>query len=192
MTHQKWRVRSTEPRVCVFEFLLIEISSRKAVPEVTSTFPGPLHHTILYHYITLSYELSRTSAVGNVKLFNNHSGSRGLPSFIKGIYWATGLFLRTPFTEGCAGANKKASPPGRHRNRRVKNAALLDPLRSVQFVCSVSRLVTTVQAMPSHVLAEGKPSLDPLRSIVQFSSACRSPRFTVQCQFVTSGGPVYF
>ena len=29
-------------RVCVFGFLLIEISSRKAVPEVTSTFPGPL------------------------------------------------------------------------------------------------------------------------------------------------------
>ena len=30
-------------RICVFAFLLIEISSRKAVPEVTSTFPGPLH-----------------------------------------------------------------------------------------------------------------------------------------------------
>ena len=44
------------------------------------------------------------------------SGLRGLPP-TKGIYWATGLFLRTPFTEGCAGANKKASPPGRHQNR---------------------------------------------------------------------------
>ena len=30
-------------RICVFGFLLIKISSRKAVPEVTSTFPGPLH-----------------------------------------------------------------------------------------------------------------------------------------------------
>ena len=30
-------------RICVFAFLLIEISSRKAVPEVTSAFPGPLH-----------------------------------------------------------------------------------------------------------------------------------------------------
>ena len=49
VTHQKWgsegehvtfaALRST----CVFAFLLIEISSRKAVPEVTSTFPGPLH-----------------------------------------------------------------------------------------------------------------------------------------------------
>ena len=28
--------------------------------------------------------------VGNMKLFNNHSGSRGLSRFIKGIYWATG------------------------------------------------------------------------------------------------------
>ena len=30
----------------VFGFLLIEISSRKAVPEVTSTFPGPLHNSV--------------------------------------------------------------------------------------------------------------------------------------------------
>ena len=42
-----------------------------------------------------------------------------LPRFIKGIYWATGLFLRTPFTEGCAGANNKASPPGRHQEQAV-------------------------------------------------------------------------
>ena len=71
---------------------------------------------------------SADEAVGNMQLFNNHlvplrsvqfssdhSGSRGLSRFIKGIHWATGLFLRTPFTEGCAGANKKASPPGRQR-----------------------------------------------------------------------------
>ena len=32
---------------CVFGFLLIEISSRKAVPEVTSTFIGPLHEQIV-------------------------------------------------------------------------------------------------------------------------------------------------
>ena len=47
-----------------------------------------------------------------MKSFNNHSGSRGLPRFIKGIHWLTGSFLRTPFTEGRAGANKKASLPG--------------------------------------------------------------------------------
>ena len=35
---------------------------------------------------------SQHEAVGNMKLFNNHSGSRGLPRFIKGIYWATSLF----------------------------------------------------------------------------------------------------
>ena len=38
-------VRST---ICVFEFLLIETSSRKAVPEVTSTSPGPLHYHSCY------------------------------------------------------------------------------------------------------------------------------------------------
>ena len=68
-----------------------------------------------------------------MKLFNNHSGLRGLLRFIEGIYWATGLFLTTPFTEGCPGANNKASPPGRLRNRRLNSVALLDPLRSVQF-----------------------------------------------------------
>ena len=50
-----------------------------------------------------------------MKLFNNHSGSRGPPRFIKGIYWATSLFLRSPFTEGCAGDNKTASPPDRQK-----------------------------------------------------------------------------
>ena len=34
-----------------------------------------------------------------------------LPRFAEGICWATGLSLTTPFTEGCAGANNKASPP---------------------------------------------------------------------------------
>ena len=72
---------------------------------------------------------SVTEAVGNMKLFNNHSGSRGLPRFIKGIYWATGLFLRTPFTEGCAGANKKASLPGRQQHCTFRPT----PFSSVQF-----------------------------------------------------------
>ena len=48
-----------------------------------------------------------------MKSFNNHSGLRGLPCFAEGIYWATGLSLTTPFTEGCPGVNNVASPPGR-------------------------------------------------------------------------------
>ena len=54
VTHRKVVVseegRAREPRGAthiVFAFLLIEISSRKAVPEVTSTFPGPLHQALL-------------------------------------------------------------------------------------------------------------------------------------------------
>ena len=62
-----------------------------------------------------------------MKSFNNHSGLRGPPRFTKGIYWATGSFLRTPFTEGCAGANKKASPPGHHQEQASNSVALLDP-----------------------------------------------------------------
>ena len=56
--------------------------------------------------------------VGNVKLFN--SDLRGLPCFADGIYWTTGLSLTTPFTEGCAGVNGKASPPGRHQEQAPK------------------------------------------------------------------------
>ena len=50
VTHQQWWEGGEEHaslvalRICVFAFLLIEISSRKAVPEVTSTFTGPLHY----------------------------------------------------------------------------------------------------------------------------------------------------
>ena len=57
-----------------------------------------------------------------MNFFNNHStsGLRGLPCFAEGIYWATGLSLTTPFTEGCPGVNNKASPPGRHQEQAPK------------------------------------------------------------------------
>ena len=87
--------------------------------------PGIRHRHLPCH--TMPYHM---------KLFNDHSGLRGLPRFIKGIYWATGLFLRTPFTEECAGANKKASPPrplAVIRNMRLNSVAFLVVLRSVQF-----------------------------------------------------------
>ena len=38
--------RASRPCACVFAFLLIEISSRKAVPEVTSAFEFPALHII--------------------------------------------------------------------------------------------------------------------------------------------------
>ena len=68
-----------------------------------------------------------------MKLFNNHSGLRGLPRFAEGIYWATGSSLTTPFAEGCPGANNKPRPLAVIRNRRLNSVALLVPLRSVQF-----------------------------------------------------------
>ena len=33
------------------------------------------------------------------------------PRFMNGIYWEAGLFLRTPFTEGCDGVNYQTLPP---------------------------------------------------------------------------------
>ncbi len=84
----------------------------------------------------LSIWTGANEAVGNMKLFNNHSGLRGLPRFAEGIYWATGSSL-TPFTEGCAGVTRelmtKPRPLAVIRNRRLNSVALLVPLHSVQF-----------------------------------------------------------
>ena len=75
------------------------------------------------------------------------------PTSIKGIYWATGLFLRTPFTEGCAGANKKASPLGRQQGR-LNNVAFLVTLRSVQF--SSVQFNTTIYLSKTHLTLREK------------------------------------
>ena len=53
------------------------------------------------------------------------------PRVIKGIYWEAGLFLRTPFTEGCVELTRKPRPLA------VNNVALLAPLCSVQFSSGV-------------------------------------------------------
>ena len=76
-----------------------------------------------------------------MKLFNDHSGLRGLPRFIKGIYWATGSSLRTPFTEGCAGSELMRKPrplaagAGRHQEQASKQRCTfrLATFSSVQF-----------------------------------------------------------
>ena len=62
-----------------------------------------------------------------MKLFNNHSGLRGIPCFAEGIHWATGSSLTTPFTEGCPGVNDKASPPGRHQEHAPKQRCTFSP-----------------------------------------------------------------
>ena len=62
-----------------------------------------------------------------MKSFNNHSGLRGLPCLAEGIYWATGLSLTTPFTEGRLGVNNKASPPGRHQEQAPKQRCTFSP-----------------------------------------------------------------
>ena len=44
----------------------------------------------------------------------------GCFSDVSAINWDAGLFLRTPFTEGCAGANGKTLPPGRQQRCTVR------------------------------------------------------------------------
>ena len=80
-------------------------------------------------------------AVGNMKLFNNHSGLRGLPCLAEGICWATGSSLTTPFTEGRLGVNDKASPPGRHQEQTPEQRCTFRPttFSSVQCVYEVTR-----------------------------------------------------
>ena len=89
----------------------------------------------------LSIWTGANEAVGNMKLFNDHSGLRGLSCLAEGIYWATGLSLMlaltTPFTEGRLGVNvnNKASPPGRHQEQAPKQRCTFRPttFSSVQF-----------------------------------------------------------
>ena len=75
----------------------------------------------------LSIWTGANEAVGNMKLFNNHSGLRDLPCFAQGIYWATGLSLTTPFTEGRPGVNDAASPPGHHQEQAPKQRCTFRP-----------------------------------------------------------------
>ena len=130
--------------------------------------------------------------------------SRGLPRFIKGLYWAAGLFLRTPFTEGCVGANKKALPPGRQQEQASKQLCTFSPTTFSSVQVRSHPVTVTLDARgylawaslgfffffqslhskfrsqeliiaPQPHLADGKTSQDPLRS-VQFK---RSVRFSV-------------
>ena len=98
-----------------------------------------------------------------MKSFNNHSGLRGLPCFAEGIYWATGLSLTTPFTEGCPGVNNKASPPGRHQEQAPKQRCTFSPttFSSVQFR---TREVGKVQALAFGWFGECSPALEHLLS----------------------------
>ena len=81
-----------------------------------SFFFGPFYYctSLRLHTISCSHNcFFPRQPIEYMQYIANAVVSRGLPRFIKGIYWAASLFLRTPFTEGCAGVNKKASPPGR-------------------------------------------------------------------------------
>ena len=95
-------------------------------------------------------------AVGNVKLFNNHSGLRGLPCLTEGIYWATGLSLTTPFTEGRLRVNNKASPPGRHQEQTPKQRCTFSPttFSSVQHLPSTAAHVFYVLHMATRTTRE--------------------------------------
>ena len=61
-----------------------------------------------------------------MKLFDNHSGSKDLPHFTKGIYWKASLLLRAPFPEECAELVRKPHPPD------VSQVAFLAPLNAFQ------------------------------------------------------------
>ena len=96
-----------------------------------------------------------------MKLFNNHSGLRGLPCLAEGIYWATGLSLTTPFTEGRLGVNNKASPPGRHQEQAPKQRCTFSSttFSSVQFNVHVYSAVLVLGAGSSRrPFTEGRGS----------------------------------
>ena len=94
-------------------------------PSQTSTIPyhtipyhtipyhtGIPYHTIPYHTIPFSYRLASISHQ-RPRLVFKRSHTIPSPRFTGGIYQEAGLFLMTPFTEGCGGVNYQTLPPGR-------------------------------------------------------------------------------
>ena len=75
----------------------------------------------------------------NMNLFDIHCGKEVSPAFfIKGIYWEASLFLRKRiFTEGCAGANNKASPPLAVNQRCTFRPAAFSSVASTRIALSV-------------------------------------------------------
>jgi hypothetical protein len=112
----------------------------------TIPYPVRLRNTRL-----LSIWTGANEAVGNMKLFNNHSGLRGLPCLAEGIYWATGLSLTTPFTEGRLGVNNEASPPGRHQEQAPEQRCTFSPtaFSSVQFSSDLSTMALSASLPPA-------------------------------------------
>ena len=90
-----------------------------------------------------------------MKLFNNHSGSRGLPCLAEGIYWATGLSLTTPFTEGRLGVNNKASPPGRHQEQAPKQRCTFSSTTFSSVQCSGQRSLLSLFVRRTVLLGKG-------------------------------------
>ena len=108
------------------------------------------------------------------------------PASSRGFTGPPVFFLRTPFTEGCAGANKKASPPGRHQEQASKQRCTFRPttFSSVQF-SSVQYRARPVSGVnhtpPPPPWPTGKHlKLGPLRS-VQFSRKRKASQFLLFC-----------
>ena len=95
------------------------------------------------------------------------------PRFVMdmGIYWEAGLFLRTPFTEGYAGANEKAPPPGRQQRCTSSPTTFSSccHLPAVQFSSVQLQSCHSSSVYPGTGSSEYAVLLAPLRS-VQFSS----------------------
>ena len=67
-----------------------------------------IYHTMPWHGMALrSVQLSSVHGCATV------DATVRISRFTNGIYWEAGLFLRTPFTEGCDGVNYQTLPPGR-------------------------------------------------------------------------------
>ena len=123
-----------------------------------------------------------------MKLFNDRSGLRGLPCLAEGIYWATGLSLTTPFTEGCLGVNNKASPPGRHQEQAAKQRCTFSSttFSSVQF--SIARACGPHQmfCMTGEHECSSNYSSNFTRRTYQEDIRYTTPTLTVDATFLSS------
>ena len=105
--------------------------------------------------------LNLSSSVRSIYVYTNNDWLfKRYPRFTDGIYWEAGLFLTTPFTEGCEGVSYQTLP------------------LAARICCTFSPTtfssVLVVVYLPS--VSSVQASLDPLRSIQFSDETCISSR----------------
>ena len=110
---------------CLLALSLSEAGPRRfgrqvSVTDIYHTIPHPSIYTfrvclqLSWTSTLLAVGITPPTTAGVLSTTTENTGfSKWSPRFTDGIYREAGLFLTTPFTEGCDGVNYPTLPPGR-------------------------------------------------------------------------------